>query len=175
MYDIPTYLPFSNFSPNLCILFWRVFLRCLCFLCTCLVFLLTELSQKKQYFFLVSFLYRHQKAPSVSASASLLVTSSLSSSSFRWEKSFSPQALGRPPCLCDFNFTLQISSTTFHCQKSFCPSFLPCCSFLHLFLPEEINRNPIPVLYIFHCIIFSQTDQVFISKPHNWCWIQTFI
>lgn len=91
------------------------------------------------------------------------------------EESGSLQAPGSPPCLCDFSFTLQISSTIFHCHRSCCPSFLSSCSFLHLFLPEEINSNPIPILDIFHCISFSHTDQVFLSKHHNWYWIHTFL
>lgn len=55
MYTI-YHLSFSIFSPNLCILFWRLLFQrllwsCLCFLLTVLVFLLTELSQKEFFFF----------------------------------------------------------------------------------------------------------------------------
>lgn len=108
---------------------------------------------EKTMFFLVSFLYRHQKAPSVSASASLLVTSSLSSLSLRWKKSGSLQDPGRPPYLCYFKFPLQISSKTFHCQKSFCPSFLP-------FFISSCQRK----FAVTQCLFFLYSTASFIPK-----------
>lgn len=81
------------------------------------------------------------------------------------EQSSSLYDPGRPPCVCNISFTLQIKSINYHCQKSGCPSFLPSCSILHLFLPLEITRKLFPVLYAFYCIRFSQSDWVFLSKP----------
>lgn len=128
---------------------------------TCIFsFFFSQNHHRKSLFFLVSFLYRHQKAPSVSTSASVLATKL----SFFFipemiEVSGSLQGPERAPCPCDFSFTLQILSITFHGQKSCCPSSLPSCSFLQLFLPKEINSNPTPVLCIFLSISFCQTGK----------------
>lgn len=161
VYKVTTYLLCVIFSPDLFIsllrlTFWRLIWRCLCFLHTFLVFLLTELSQKNQF----SFSIFPIQTSKISFCLSICPNTSVQLTFFfipeMREESGPLQAPGRPHCICDFSFTLQIHLITFHCQKSSCPSFLPSYSFPHLFLPEEINSNPIPVLYIFHCSIFSQ-------------------
>lgn len=150
VYNIQTDLPRAIFSPSLFILFWRLLFwrllwRCLCFSTYIFSFRSHRTITEKAIFFSIF--------PIQTSKSSFCLSIYLSASdklTFFFipetrEESGSLQAPGRPPCLCDFSFTLQICSITCHCQKSCCPSLLPSCSFLHLFLPEEINSNPIPV------------------------------